>query len=164
MDNTLIVFASEHGTVEKCARRLFQLLDGKVDMCNLNDRNSFPDVSTYDSVIIGGSIRSGAIQESVAFFCAENLDILRKKRLGLFINCMYSDEVAQQQLDLAYPEELNKSAIVRDYFGGEIQKSKLSFWERIVMTQMIEKDDLVLALSNEKIENFAKKMKFDATT
>lgn len=164
MDNTLIVFASEHGTVEKCARRLFQLLDGKVDMCNLNDRNSFPDVSTYDSVIIGGSIRSGAIQESVAFFCAENLDILRKKRLGLFINCMYSDEVAQQQLDLAYPEELSKSAIVRDYFGGEMQKSKLSFWERIVMTQMIEKDDLVLALSNEKIENFAKKMKFDATT
>ena len=30
MDNTLIVFASNHGTVDKCARELFRLIDGKV--------------------------------------------------------------------------------------------------------------------------------------
>ena len=59
MDNTLIVFASDHGTVEKCARELFRLIDGKVDICDLNKRDIIPDLSTYDSIVIGGSIHSG---------------------------------------------------------------------------------------------------------
>jgi menaquinone-dependent protoporphyrinogen oxidase len=59
------------------------------------------------------------------------------------------------QLDAAFPELLNQKAIVRDYFGGEVDDLKLSFWERIITKQMIEKEDLVVALSKEKMERFA---------
>ncbi|MDR2816414.1 MAG: flavodoxin domain-containing protein [Proteiniphilum sp.] len=155
MDNTLIVFASNHGTVEKCARELFRRIDGKVDICNLKRRNFLPDLSGYDAVIVGGSIHSGKIQDEISSFCSENLELLATKRLGLFVNCLYSDGNVQQQLDDAFPETLNQKAVVRDCFGGEIDNLKLSFWERIVTTRMIKQGDLLVAISKERIERFA---------
>lgn len=155
MDNTLIVFASNHGTVEKCARELFRRIDGKVDICNLNRRDFLPDLSGYDSVIVGGSIHNGEIQDEISSFCNENIKLLATKRLGLFINCLYSGERAQQQLDDAFPEALNRIAVVRDYFGGEVDKLKLTFWERVVTSRIIKEGDLIVAISKERIDRFA---------
>ncbi|HLW10676.1 MAG TPA: flavodoxin domain-containing protein [Fermentimonas sp.] len=158
MNNSLIIYASDHGTVEKCAKELFVQLDGKVDLCNLNVRNSNPDLSTYDTIIIGGSIHSGKIQNVIAQFCEENIDLLSTKNIGLFINCLYSGEKAQQQLDEAFPALLNSVAVARDYFGGEINDLKLSYWEKIITKQMIEQENLVVKLSKERIDKFAIKM------
>ena len=158
MNNSLIIYASDHGTVERCAKELFVQLDGKVDLCNLNVRNSNPDLSTYDTIIIGGSIHSGKIQNVIAQFCEENIDLLSTKNIGLFINCLYSGEKAQQQLDEAFPALLNSVAVARDYFGGEINDLKLSYWEKIITKQMIEQENLVVKLSKERIDKFAIKM------
>lgn len=155
MNNSLIVFASNYGTVEKCARELFRHMDGKVDLCNLNKREFLPDLTTYDTIIVGGSIHSGEIQEVIASFCEDHLETLAGKRLGLFINCLYRGEMALQQLDAAFPDALNRRAVVRDHFGGEVNDLKLSYWERIITRQMIEKDDLVVAVSHDKIKHFA---------
>lgn len=159
MDNTLIVYASRHGTVKKSARYLFQLMSGKVDICDLKERNVLPDISTYDTVIIGGSIHWGTIQPVVAEFCRLNLEELKRKRLGLFINCLYSGEKAQEELNHAFPEELNEVAVARDYFGGELEN--LSFWERFITSQLVLKEELMVALSKEKIEKFAEKINSD---
>lgn len=156
MYNTLIVFASEHGTVEKCARELFRLIDGKVDICDLNKRDIIPDLSGYDSIVIGGSIHSGKIQRVISDFCVANLDLLINKRIGLFINCIYSGEKAIKQLEEAFPKELSDKAVVREYFGGEINELKLNYWEKIITKQMIDQENLVVSLSKEKIDHFAK--------
>lgn len=158
MDNTLIVFASNHGTVDKCAHELFRLIDGKVDICNLRERKTVPDLTKYESVIVGGSIHDGKIQEEISLFCEKYLDELAAKRLGLFINCLLTGKKAQKQLDDAFPEELKHRAIVRDCFGGEANELKLTVWERIVTTQIIEKEDLMVELSKEKIQRFAQCM------
>lgn len=159
MDNTLIIYASRHGAVEKCARELFRLLDGKVDICNLNERESVPDLVKYDSIIIGGSIHYGKIQSELSSFYSTYEKVLLKTHLGLFINCMFTGEKAQQQLDEAYPARLNEHAAVRDFFGGEVDYEKMRFWERIITKQMIEREDLVVKLSKEKIHRFAETMK-----
>ncbi len=156
MYNTLIVFASEHGTVEKCARELFRLIEGKVDICDLNKRDIIPDLSGYDSIVIGGSIHSGKIQRVISDFCVANLDLLINKRIGLFINCIYSGEKALKQLEEAFPRELSDKAVVREYFGGEINELKLNYWEKIITKQMIDQENLVVSLSKEKIDHFAK--------
>lgn len=156
MNNTLIVFASEHGTVEKCARELFRLIDGKVDICDLSQRQIIPDLTGYDSIIIGGSIHYGEIQKAISDFCKTNLDLLDKKRIGLFINCIYTGDKAMLQLNNAFPKELNDKAVVRDYFGGEINDLKLNYFERFITKQIIKKENLVVSLSREKIVQFAK--------
>lgn len=158
MDNTLIIFASNYGTVEKCARELFSQIEGKVDICNLSQRKFLPDLSGYDAIIVGGSIHNGKIQEEISSFCRDKLDVLFTKRIGLFINCLYSGDIAQQQLDEAFPESLSMHAVVRDYFGGEIDELQLTFWERMVISKMIEQGDIAVAISKEKIKRFARKM------
>lgn len=158
MHNTLIVFASNHGSVERCARELFRLMDGKVDLCNLNCRESIPDLNVYDSFIIGGSIHYGKIQKIIAGFCKNNQALLANKRLGLFVNCLYSGEKAQQQLDNAFPESLARHALIRDYFGGELDVEKMNFWENLITRQIVLSEQLVVQLDKEKITRFAKIM------
>lgn len=158
MDNTLIVFASNQGTTEKFAREFFRRINGKVDICNLTPRDFLPDLLKYDSVIIGGSVHGGTMQKEIISFCNDNLEVLLTKRLGLFINCICSDKKAQQQLDRAFPDILTRKAVVRDYFGGELDKLKLSFWERILATRTVNKGDLFVEISREKIKRFAHKM------
>lgn len=158
MKNSLIIFASDHGTVEKCAKELFLQMDGKVDLCNLYSRKINPDLSAYDTIIIGGSIRSGKIQDVIAEFCEANISKLIQKNIGLFINCIYTGEKALKQLEDAYPVSLNEIAIARDYFGGEIDNLKLNYLERMITKQMIEQENLIVKLSKDKIIRFAKKM------
>ncbi|QRX62865.1 flavodoxin domain-containing protein [Dysgonomonadaceae bacterium zrk40] len=155
MHNTLIVFASNHGTVERCARELFRLMDGKVDLCNLNRRESIPDLNVYDSLIVGGSIHYGKVQNVIAGFCKNNQSLLAEKRLGLFVNCLYSGEKAQQQLDKAFPESLARHALVREYFGGELDEEKMNFWERLITRQIVRSEELEVYLDKEKITRFA---------
>ena len=158
--NTLIVYASRYGAVEKCAREIFELLDGRVDICNLDNRELFPDISTYDSVIIGGSIYYGKVQKNISKFCLENIDTLQNKRLGFFIGCGYSGEKAEKELREAFPQELYDKAQASDYFGGEIDKSKLSFLEKIIIKQVEKTGELTdVTISQEKIKKFVEKMK-----
>lgn len=157
-NNTLIVFASKHGNAEKCARELFHLLEGKVDFCNLNHRKTYPDITTYDTVIVGGSIYHGKVQESVSSFCYKNLHELQQKRLGLFISCIYTGDKAQKELHESFPKPLMQNAIVSDYFGGGVVTSKLSFLEKIIINQLIDLDEVFSNMSSEKIQHFAEKM------
>lgn len=47
---------------------------------------------------------------------------------------------------------------MRDYFGGEVNELKLNLWDRIVTTQMMEKEELEVELSKQKIRRFAELM------
>ena len=59
MNNTLIVYASRHGTTSEYAKT-FSTLDGNVDLCFLNERgDSLPDLTVYNTIVIGGSIHYG---------------------------------------------------------------------------------------------------------
>ena len=157
-NNTLIVYASRRGDAEKCAREIFDLIDGKVDICDLRNRESFPDTSTYDAVIIGSSVYRGKVPEPVSNFCRANLDLLTRKRLGLFITCPNSGERAEKELREAYPPELFNSAAVSDYFGGEIDPSRLSILERMITSRLSGPGESSIPVFREKIEKFAKKM------
>ena len=71
---------------------------------------------------------------------------------------MYSGAKAQKQLDDAFPADLSETAVIRDYFGGEINELRLNYREKIITKQMIYQENLVVMLSREKIDNFAKTM------
>lgn len=157
-NNTLIVYKSRYGTTAQCANELFHLLNGKVDMCNLSDRKHLPDLSNYDTVVIGGSIHYGKIQKEIVDFYTQQIQTLRDKRLGLFINCLYSGEKAIRQLDTAFPHTLFPQVVVRDFFGGELPFDKMNFWERLVTKSVIQGEKMEVKLSKKKIKHFAERL------
>lgn len=134
--NTLVIYASKHGTAEKCAVELSQRITGKVDICNIKSGKA-PELSQYDRVIVGGSIYVGKVQKEVSDFCINNLSILKQKKVGLFLCCMNKKEF-ETQLKNAYPQELIDAAAIAENFGGEFKFKEMNLLEKAA-TKMVSK-------------------------
>ena len=159
MNNTLIVYASRHGTTSAYAKKLFQLLDGNVDICFLNERaNSLPNLDVYNTIVIGGSIHYGKINKSVSTFTNNNLELLKTKRLGLLVSCHFEGAQALEQLNNAYPKELIERAVVSDYFDGELLYPQMNKWEKLVAKLVLQAEEIRPRVSKQKIMDFANKL------
>lgn len=82
--NTLITYATKYGSTKTCAQRLAKEMTGNVSIIELK-KNLKIDINDYDTIIIGSSIYMGRYLGAVRKFVYRNADILKKKRLGLFI-------------------------------------------------------------------------------
>jgi menaquinone-dependent protoporphyrinogen oxidase len=152
--NTLLVFSSKHGGTEKCANKLLSRLKGKTEVINLKGKTKI-DLTKYDTVIIGGSVYVGQIRKDVKMFCADNLEALKGKRLGLFICCYSPEEVAKKQLETAYPAELSSIAIAKESFGGEFIFENMNFLERVAIKKIAKVDKSTSNIPEETIVKFA---------
>lgn len=135
--NTLVVYASKHGTAEKCATELSQKLEGRVELCNIK-KGKLPELSQYERVIIGGSIYVGRIQKEISEFCANNLSLLKQKKIGLFLCCMNQKEY-DVQLKNAFPGELIERAASIGNFGAEFIIKDMNFLEKAAI-KMVSKE------------------------
>ena len=144
---TLIVYSTKYGCTEKCAKTLAEKLSGTTEMLNLRVGN-VSDLTQYDKVVIGGSIYAGKIQKEVSDFCSHNLNVLKRKRIGLFI-CGMLQEQAEPELHNSYPPELLAHAVAKEFFGGELKFKQLNFVERLAV-KMVSKADKIVPLDTTK--------------
>lgn len=157
--NTLIVYATRHGTTKEYAKKLFQYLNGNVDLCSLNERaDSLPDLSVYSTIVIGGSIHYGKNNKLIIDFMKNNLEVLKTKRLGLFVASYYDGERGLEQLHNAYPAELLERAVVSDFFDGELLYPKMNYWEKLIAKLVLKADEINPIISKPKITDFANKL------
>jgi menaquinone-dependent protoporphyrinogen oxidase len=154
---TLIAYATKYGCTEKCAKALSEKLTGEVRLCNLKTERDI-EISEYDKVIVGGSIRIGKIQKEVKEFCSKNLNELLNKKVGLFICCMADNEAAEKQLKDSFPKGLLDNAIVKENFGGEFILQKMNFFDRLIVKKAAKIDKDTSNIYNENIDRFANAM------
>lgn len=138
---SLIVYCSSHGTTEKVVGILGEHLAGEVVSVDLKRDKPIIDLNDYDAVIIGGSIHAGMIQRRIKKFIQTHHHELLKKELGLFLVCMREGELAVEQFNKAYPQDLRKNSVALGLFGGEFLVSEMNFFER----QVVKKVDGVTA-------------------
>lgn len=150
---TLIVYGSKHGTAEKCSKILKEKIKGEVVTVNIKNE-SVPDITSFDNVIIGGSIYAGQIQKEIKTFCSEKLNQLKDKRIGLFI-CGMNDKDVSMQINNSFPEELLKNSIAKEYFGGEVIFKNMNFFEKFIIKKVAKKYDDFSNISEENIYKFA---------
>jgi menaquinone-dependent protoporphyrinogen oxidase len=149
--NTLIVYASKYGCVERCAGIIKKELNNQADIVNLRDRKKF-DLSGYEKVIIGGSIYIGKIRKEVTEFCANNINELKKKRLGLFI-CGMQENAFEAELNQNFPQELLNIAAAKEYLGGEFLLDKMGFMDRLIVKKVSKITTNISKISEERIHN-----------
>ncbi len=152
---TLVAFASRQGCSEKSARLIQRMLGGDCDIVDL-DIESDIDLSTYDTVVIGGPIYYGRMRASVRYFCERYFPELLKRRIGLYICCMQRGEVALQELREAYPPELLAHASASGIFGGEIHMERISFVERFIVRSVVRTEYSVTTFSEERVARFVR--------
>jgi menaquinone-dependent protoporphyrinogen oxidase len=131
---TLIAYATKHGVTEKCAKELQKRIPGGAELCNL--KNSTPDLTKYDSVILGASVYAGMPRKQVKAYAAQYSESLSKKKLGLFLCCMSDGEQAQKQMESAYPTDLRKAACVQGVLGGGFNTSHMNFIEKFAVEKI----------------------------
>jgi menaquinone-dependent protoporphyrinogen oxidase len=131
---TLIAYATKHGVTEKCARELQKRIPGGAELYNL--KNGTPDLSKYDSVILGASVYAGMPRKQVKAFALKYADSLAKKKLGLFLCCLSDGEQAQKQMESAYPAELRKVACAQGVLGGGFNVSDMGSFEKFIVKKI----------------------------
>ena len=134
---TLIAFSSKHGATEKCANLIMKELKGTVDIINLKGQTS-KDISSYDNVLIGGSIYAGRLQDEVKKFAKENEEILSNKNIGIFICCKDEGEKAIEYMEYNMPEVVFERAIIKEHLGHEITLEKKNFIEKALLKNLFK--------------------------
>lgn len=152
--NTLIAFASKYGCTEKCAMMIKEMLNGQVDLFNLQKGKGM-DLRGYDQVIIGGSVYMGKIRKEVTEFCSANLDKLKEKRIGLFYCGMAEGEAIETELNANFPPELLEIARAKEYLGGEFHIDKMNMLEKIVIKKVAKITENTSNILEDKIREFA---------
>jgi menaquinone-dependent protoporphyrinogen oxidase len=131
---TAIIYATSHGTTEKVANQIKNGLGSDVQLFNLR-KNKKVDLSSFDQVVIGGSIHAGQIQGCVKSFCNKSMVELLQKRVALFI-CGMNKPDFETELSNAFPELLRKHALCSVVVGGEFLFGKMNFFEKLIVRKV----------------------------
>lgn len=149
---------THHGTTQRVVDRLAEGL-GRADTAVVNLENDvIPDLTTFDTVIVGGSIHVGQIQPKVKRFCEQQKELLLSKNLGLFL-CFMNKELAHQEFKNAYPKELRDHAMAHGLFGGELLMEKMNFVEKFIVKKVAKETRTRSELDYEAIEGFITTLK-----
>ncbi|TCK92839.1 menaquinone-dependent protoporphyrinogen oxidase [Natranaerovirga hydrolytica] len=147
----LIVYGTKYGSVQGCAERLKKELNDDTVLLNLKkEKADDVDISSYDTIIIGGSIYVGRIQKEVSAFCEKHSDTLLKKKIGLFICCMEEGKKANEQLISMFDQKLLDHAVIKEVFGGELDMAKLGFIHKMMMKIVSQSDENKKEMTNKK--------------
>jgi len=79
-----ILYSTWCGTSRDAGVWISEGMDG---IANVFDVRENPDLSKYDNIIIGGSIRSGKTSDQLQEFISKNKDVIINKIRGLFVVC-----------------------------------------------------------------------------
>lgn len=154
---SIIIYESLHGSTEKCAKILNIYIEDDLEIVRLKDNEDIR-IDNYKTVIIGGSIHHGVIQMKVENFIKKNFNQLLEKRLGLYLCCMEEGEIARQQFEKAFPEDLRTKALATGLFGGEFNLKKMSFFEKKLTKKLTGLTSSVSKINEEAIKTFAEKI------
>lgn len=159
LSGTAIVYMSKHGTTQKVALLMEELLkEEKVTLVNLEEQEPI-DLSGCDRVIIGGSVHMGKIQKEIQAFCMKNLPLLKSKSLGLFLCCMYEGVEAEEQFDFAFPDELRAVAKSKALMGYELYFDRMNFIEKAMTKKITGLQEFTSHIHHEELTRFINELK-----
>lgn len=153
MKKILIVFKTRHGCTEYVANMLETRLEGDITLWNLSQKD-YPDLSDYDTVIVGGSIHAGRIQDRVKRFMERHWEVIRTKKLGLFLCCMEKDEKARKQLEDAFLPEYRDHAVFAGILGGGFNFERMNFIEKFITKKVAGVKESSFNFDEETIQQF----------
>ncbi|OJF92406.1 flavodoxin domain-containing protein [Alkalibacterium sp. 20] len=157
MMRTLIVYATKYGSTEKFAHLLGDKLHDDVDYLEVKSSVN-KDLIHFDTIIIGGPIYMGQIRKDITSFCEDHLEMLKSKRLGLFVCGMQNEDVIKDELQSSFPSELIQQASVTAHFGGQFQFEDMSFFDKAITKKIVKISSDYSDVREETIKAFAQTM------
>jgi Flavodoxin len=128
------------------------------DVVVLDLADGTPDLTPFDLVVLGTPIYAG--QPLPAMKELLRAGIPHTARLGLFVIGMVPDaDGRERELANAYPEELRARARATGFLGGRLRLSRMSRFERFVVTRMAKTSTDVDAIDEEALSRFVTELR-----
>lgn len=127
-NKVLIAFATKNGATKDTADQIAQVLRTKysmeVDLVDLQ-RDSHPDLSQYNSIVVASGIRMGKWYNEARQFLKSNF---QGKTVAIFVSAMYQGgtpetypTAVESYLEAVAKECLNVKPIAKEVFGGRMK-------------------------------------------
>lgn len=156
--NVIIIYSSKYGCTAACAKYLKAGLSDTVTLTNIDNVNTKTiGLENYDTVILGSSIYVGSISKKMRIFCKENIDLLCRKRVGLFLCCAFPEQLTEY-ISGNFPPALQKNAVVIKDFGGETNMDKMNAIDKMIMKAVTKGNPKSLKILHENIDRFIKEI------
>ena len=149
---------SKHGTTTKISEIIQTKLGSECAIFNLK-KSSPANLDEYETLIIGGSIHAGSMQSKLRKYMTENLNVLLKKSIALFLVCMDKTEKRNTQFNNAFPVELRDVSIANGFMGGEFNFDEMNFIEKTIIKKISGKSSNVSEIDIDAIEEFTNILK-----
>ena len=155
---TVIYYATKHGAAKEIAGRLARAL-GEADTVNLAGKGILPPEEA-DRVVVGGSVYAGMLRKEMREFLTQHQEVLAGKPLGLYLSGM-NEEACYAALKKAAPAKLIAAARAKDWLGGIVDPSKISFFGRMIIRMVTGKCEADNTVDQARIDVFAARMTAD---
>lgn len=126
-----IGYDSKTGSAKECAYMLkkeFPLHE--VTLCDL--RGGFADISGYDFVVIGGSVRMGKLSRYTLGLLRNEKEKIKGTPHAFYICCGSATD-ADGYIRKNFPAELLDTAVISSCFGGELKPERCHGIEKIII-------------------------------
>lgn len=139
---TLVIYSTVDGQTLKIIHRIKELIDGDVTLINLDEQHEC-DVSEYDKVLIGASIRYGNLRGNLYEFIKKNKAQIEKLPNAFFLVCLTArkpekaipeNNLYMLKFDKKSPWQPRLKAV----FAGSLMYSRYNWWQTLII-QMIMK-------------------------
>ncbi|MCL2526896.1 MAG: flavodoxin domain-containing protein [Defluviitaleaceae bacterium] len=150
---TLIIYTSKYGCTADCASNIKSKLQGDVTLLDINKTVPGGELSTYDTVIIGGSVYIGKIAKKLRLFCQNNVDALTAKKIGIFLCCALENE-ADAVLAANFPSALLEKSVSTKVLGSEARLDKMGFLDKTMIKAVSKGDFNGFRIFSERVDEF----------
>ncbi|NMS91424.1 flavodoxin [Clostridioides difficile] len=151
--NTIIIYSSKYGCTKDCANILKNKLSDNVTIIDINDSNTKIELSKFDTIIIGSSIYVGSVSKKIRVLCNDNIELLNKKRVGVFLCCGFSEQ-ADKYLKSNFPASLLENVNAIGIFGSEARLEKMNFLDKLIMKSVAKGNYDSFKISQDNIDDF----------
>lgn len=135
----VILYATKSGAARECA----VLLSKKFGDCPVHDLSRpVPDLSGFDTIILGTGVRMGAIYKPARCFLRQNIRLLLTKKFAVYFCNAYPDTF-QKAVKKNVPGELIEHAVCIMSFGGQPPFTKAPVREWLHMSEFNQFTDYV---------------------
>jgi len=150
---TLIVYTTKHGSVAAVA----QMIQDKIPETTVVNcmTDIVPPLDCYSTIILGASIYMGKIQPEMKHFIETHLDVLMKKKIGIFL-CSGREE--PNIFPDNFPARLLEHASITSVVGYAYYTEKLSFIEKLAVKAIAGIKATEEKFNLKKIDDFAAKI------
>ncbi|HMK65689.1 MAG TPA: flavodoxin domain-containing protein, partial [Thermodesulfobacteriota bacterium] len=147
--NILVAYASYCGSTGGVAETIGKEVCAQGARVDVRYLKKVDDISSYDGIVLGSSIRNGAWLPEAAEFAKKNQEGLSRIPVAYFLTCitLYRDTAENRRVVRNYFNPVLESVssvhpVDLGLFAGALDYSKMNFLFRTIMKSKMKKQDI----------------------